>query len=600
MMFLVNDLFELYVDNNKRCERILWISPENNFCFTIDMLSESLNINTRQLFDLEELIKNGLAKIIEDDFITRLKPEDIINERNKQIRDKAFNAVKEIINVIGEPDIFDEKKRFKVIKETQRKLNISNATLYKYLKNYWKGGQIKDALLPRYDNCGGKDKEKTFSIKTGRKTYEAQITGQNNGVIIDEEIKKVFTISISRYYHNTKEISLRKTYELMIKDFFTEYIGGSKVVNHYQVIPTYKQFWYWFKKNYSSETTIKSRKGEKKFASDYKGLNSNTKIEAFSPGFRYQVDSTIADVFLVSRIDRTSVIGRPVVYLAVDVFSRLITGVHIALEGPSWEGASSLIYNCYENKVDFCNKYGIQITDDDWPARGLPEVIIADRGELVGPLGEKLVVDLGISLENTPSYRGDAKGIVEQNFRILNSNIRDWSPGAVKKEFRERGERDYRLDAKLDIYQFSKIIIHSILHRNKCLIKDYVLEQEMINDRISAIPVELWSWGLKNKTGSLRSVPLDLLRLKLMKSGRATITERGIKFKNVLYSTSIAEGEGWYTNARINGVSYITIVYDKRDLSIIYIVSENKFIPCKVKNTNDVFENKTYEEIVDL
>jgi hypothetical protein len=68
----------------------------------------------------------------------------------------------------------------------------------------------------------------------------------------------------------------------------------------------------------------------------------------------YEIDATIGDVYLVSRFDRNKIIGRPVVYIVIDVFSRMITGVYIGLEGPSWVGAMMALANATAPKVEYC------------------------------------------------------------------------------------------------------------------------------------------------------------------------------------------------------------------------------------------------------
>src|SRR5699024_11939342 len=65
----------------------------------------------------------------------------------------------------------------------------------------------------------------------------------------------------------------------------------------------------------------------------------NSKSETNGPGTRFQIDATIADIYLVSSLDVNKVIGRPVIYAVLDVYSRIITGLYVGLEGPSWIGA---------------------------------------------------------------------------------------------------------------------------------------------------------------------------------------------------------------------------------------------------------------------
>jgi hypothetical protein len=73
--------------------------------------------------------------------------------------------------------------------------------------------------------------------------------------------------------------------------------------------------------------------------------------------------------------------------------------------------------NATLNKVAFCQEFGIQIDEADWPSHHLPEGILADRGELEGYNADNLVNALNVRVSNTPPYRADWKGIVERNFR---------------------------------------------------------------------------------------------------------------------------------------------------------------------------------------
>jgi len=53
------------------------------------------------------------------------------------------------------------------------------------------------------------------------------------------------------------------------------------------------------------------------------------------------------------------------------------------------------------------------------------------------------------------------------------------------------------------------------------------------------IPLELWNWGITNRSGKLRSVDADTVKLCLMPTVTATVKGKGIKFKNLYYSSKI-------------------------------------------------------------
>lgn len=90
---------------------------------------------------------------------------------------------------------------------------------------------------------------------------------------------------------------------------------------------------------------------------------------------------------------------------------------------------------------------------------------------MLGYNADNLVAGLKISVSNLPPFRADWKGIVERMFRLMNIRVIDQLPGALNPE-RERGDRDVRLDAVMDINQFTAIIIKAIRYHNNHLMCD--------------------------------------------------------------------------------------------------------------------------------
>jgi DNA-binding protein Fis len=603
-MFLVkNDIIRAKYDNMESLERILWISNDNKNCIMIQMNVDKLIFNTKSINEIEKLFHEGICTLYKDSIDITKSMDTNLTPIAIAYRDKAYEAIKYIFDQDDEITIFtNSKRRSQIIKNTSKKFNLTVSVLYKYLRLFLQGGKLKNALLPKYDLCGSKGNVKNNIKKSGRKSYEEIITDKTRGVVIDDTIRTKFRMAINRYYKKNNSRTLTQTYELMIQDLFSEIIKGEIIVYDEDKIPTFRQFSYFYYNNRNLEDILRARKGNKKFDLTMRPLLSNSTTEAFAPGFRYQIDATMADVYLINRIDGKSVIGRPILYLIVDVFSRLIVGFFIGLEGPSWNGSASALYNCMEDKVEVCKKYGVEICDEQWPTTSLPEVILADRGELVGPIGERIVELLNVGLEHTPSFRGDAKGIIERNFKSVNDNIKHWSPGAVKKDFRERGERRYELDAKLNIEDFTKLILYSIIERNNKALEGYPLNEEMIKDNVEPIPVEIWKWGMKNRTGKLHNHSEDLIKASLLRSGKAVITEKGIRFEKEFYLANNSNEKEKYIKARVIGKEKVDILYDNRDMSVIYMMDydEKKLIPYFLKKENQLFLNKTFEEVVDF
>ncbi|HEY5563626.1 MAG TPA: hypothetical protein VIK72_18035 [Clostridiaceae bacterium] len=602
VQLLINDVIIHSNSSELIRERILWLDLKYEYCFTILLGTNKTIIKEKLIKDVSAALENCSFEIATNDLIELVNVEEHYEDRHKESMNKKFDVVKYMVTECPEPYIFNHKYRGKVVDEAAIKFGLSHTVIYKYLRLYWQGGKLKSSLLPKYNNSGAPGREKNFTKKTGRPSYEEVILNKRIGIVLTEEIKNIFDLSLSRYYRNPKEIALSLVYKLMKKDFFTTEIDGELIVNSREKIPSFNQFYYWVRNRTDIRANTKKRIGARKYDLKNRELPSNTLQDVLGPGSRYEIDSTPDDIYLVSRLDKSRVIGRPTTYMIVDVFSRLITGVHISFEAASWNGSASTIYNCTENKVKFCLKFGIEITSEEWPSQGLPNIILADRGELIGPIGEPIISKLSIVLENTPTGRGDRKPIVEQTFHRLHARIKALLPGAVKKNCRERGERDYKLDARLDIFEYTQIVLIAIKNINKSELDDYQLTREMLADGVKAIPIKLWEWGMVNRTGKLRTINEDILKFHLMKHDTASITERGIKYRKILYTTKLAKNNGWYELSRIEGYKNIPIVYDDRDMTFIYIYDKptNKYIQCELKDEYLMFANLTLDEIKDF
>ena len=101
------------------------------------------------------------------------------------------------------------------------------------------------------------------------------------------------------------------------------------------------------------------------------GLLGTSLGEVIGPGSRFQIDATIADIYLVSRFDRSRIVGRPVIYVIINMLSRIIVGLYVGFEGPSWVGAMMALANAVTPKAEWCRQFDIEIDEADWPCRCL-------------------------------------------------------------------------------------------------------------------------------------------------------------------------------------------------------------------------------------
>lgn len=575
-MLLRNDLLE-YFEPDEKVVRILWLHPTHPMVATFDVNTLGAKPEIVQIQALLDDIKTGKAKLLTADPYLVVVNEESLPEKSRKIRAKAWGMIEAL--VIDEPAIYYADRRWKLIATCAKKHGSGHKTIYRYLHRYWQRGLTPNALLPDYANSGAKGITRTSkdNIKRGRPRKFGDLAGINVG----DDIRKIFRVAVTRYYVMQVKFTLRGAYDQMIKDFFCERTINPETggVTHSPNVdmaatgfPTFGQFNYWLEQDNDRLDIKRKRLKPRIYDKDLRGLLGTSTAEVWGPGARYQIDATIADVYLVSRMARHRIIGRPVLYVVIDVFSRMITGIYIGLEGPSWVGAMMALANTASDKQAFCKQFGRSIEPEEWPCRHLPATILGDRGEIESRTIEALINNFNVTVEVAAAYRADWKGIVEQRFRLLPSKFKPYVPGYIDVDFRARGGKDYRLDAVLDLDQFTQIIIECVLYyNNQHELKRYDKDRDLAADNVAAVPIDLWEWGIANRSGSLRQYPEDLVRFSLLPVAEATVTVNGIRYQGDFYTCQKAVEERWFDRARQSGTWKVKISYDPRNMDEIYL-----------------------------
>ncbi|WP_170006014.1 Mu transposase C-terminal domain-containing protein [Bacillus fonticola] len=597
-MIFNNQVYQ-YVNKDEK-NRIRIIEVDELVIYFVELHGDTAMPKRIATATLEAEIQGEVLLPIPDPYSKSYSDKDLTSKQIEK-RDADWQVVSEHWEVYKER-LLERKSREDVFVAIATETNLSKLKIKRIFTRFWQRGLNKNALLPDYMHSGGKGKEKELSgAKVGRPRKFNLSDDGNQGVNISEEVKKQFAYVIKKYYRQKNQITLAETYDHLLREFYSDSYKENDEVK-YKVwdasrIPTYHQFYYWFKKYEDPQLDIVLRKSSKEYDLKHRPLLGNSTNETDGPGTRFQIDATIADIYLVSSFDRNLIIGRPIVYAVIDVYSRMMTGIYVGLEGPSWIGAMMALDNMVADKVEYCNQFGISIEEEQWPAKHLPEIIIADRGEFEGYSVENLINNLNVKIENASAYRGDMKGIVERQFRTVNGKIKRKTPGAIQKEYRERGDRDYRLDASLNLDEFTKIIIHLVLHHNQKVIEKYPLEKGMIATGLTATPINLWNWGIENKKGRLQTISdTNVFRISLLPKGNARITRAGLKFKNLFYGLDKAIAEQWYLKYKNTSIE---IVYDPRNMNQIYIphTDGRNFDPCYLLPTSEQYKGDILEEI---
>lgn len=583
-------------------ERVLWIDPNGEAVFVISIDDPASLPIMRTRSEIEAAFQEeSVIRRTVDPFASLVSPTNV-PDKHLEVRDRNWDKIRGLVT--QEPSIYFDDRRKRLIMSDPVASKASLDLVYGYLRKFWKRGMIKNALIPDYGNCGAPGKERGIrdGRKRGRKPKVIMAAPEMVGVNVDDDIKRIFNIAFKRYYYKNKKNPLKRAYDLMIDNHFNHGYrmqDGVKIplpaLSHQ--VPTIGQFNYWYQKQNNLVHSIVSREGRRAYALRHRPILGSSTLMAFGPGSIFQIDATIADIYLVSQIDRSRIIGRPVLYFCLDVFSRMCVGLYVGLEGPSWLTGMMALANSTADKVSFCAEYDISIAVEDWPSCYLPEKINGDRGEFISIPSDHIAADLNIPFANCAPYRGDLKGIVERSFRRANDTCIKWIPGAVRK--REQGEPDYRLDATMTINEFTRILIlmvieYNLFHR----IDSYPFGKDMMSDGVEPVPIDLWNWGGVNRTGHLRDKSPDIIKLALLPRDVATVTLQGIRFNGIFYSCERALREQWFVKARHSGAWSLEASYDPRNTEVIYLrLGDGVLEPCQLLQRDERFKDFRYEEV---
>lgn len=593
-------LGQIYLNTETGCrERLIWLLPTGLGAWFIDINDARAIPICRSLTELEDLQAEGVIAIVDDPWAGK---GEALTDVQAARRDEALALLRPLIE--RQPDIFDPRCRAQAANALAAQTGTTRQKIYRMLRRWWQRGMTPAALCPDYAASGGPGRRKA---DLGRKRG-APSPHECPGMNVNDSVREAFRDSVSRYLAKNKRIDITDCYERCLQEHFSELVFDEKTYRQKRVLrPTHPSIWqfrYWLEQDNDLFALARKRRTPRVYDKDSRAILGSSLDEVVGPGSRYQIDATIADIYLVSRFNRSKIVGRPVVYLVVDVFSRMITGVYVGLENPSWVGAMMALSNAASAKPRWCAQFGVEIDEADWPCRSLPSVLLADRGEMLGPAADTLIQSFGLRLENTAPYRADWKGIVERRFGLLHAAFGSFTPGFVEPDFRARGARDYRLDATLDVDEFTAIIINTILYyNNQHVLSGYARDPQMITDQVDAVPVELWSWGVQRRTGLQRRFPEELVKLSLLPSETATVTAKGIRFHGMYYSCSRAIEEHWFEKARQTRTWKVPISYEPRLMDTIWLRDPKgpaAFEPCALTIPSEAFRGRTLWEIDQL
>ncbi|MBV1800328.1 Mu transposase C-terminal domain-containing protein [Siccirubricoccus sp. G192] len=263
-----------------------------------------------------------------------------------------------------------------------------------------------------------------------------------------------------------------------------------------------------------------------------------------------QIDHTLVDIQLVDDAMRAC-IGRPWLTLALDVHTRLVLGLYIALDPPSAAGVGLTVAQAVLPKPSWLDDHGVALT---WPAEGRPEVILVDNGrEFHSRAFERGCRQHGIEIDYRPPAAPRFGGHIEPLMGTLMRRIHAL-PGATFSDPVECGDYASEARAVLTLREFEHILALEVLgpYHNE------------VHSALGRTPMSAW---LEGTHGLDLRPPADAgaLLLDFLPFEERLVRRDGVRLFNVLYQ------DGALAHLVDRGGARVRVKYDPRDLSAVFV-----------------------------
>ncbi len=418
---------------------------------------------------------------------------------------------------------------------------VGVTTIYRWLGDYEKNGELF-ALLPR---------------ERGRAPGTRLIDNEIEALIA-HAIKKVWmTPQRQKASHVIDEV------KLLCQEAKLPVPSGPTIRKRIAAIPAAEAF---------------RQRGRADLAQNRHEPNVGKLPRARSPLNIVQIDHTQLDVMAVDDKTRQP-LGRPWITLAIDSFSRVITGVYITPDSPSAVSAGMCISNSILRKHEYLQELGIP---GKWDAFGFPKVLLADNArEFRGEMLKRACISHNIKPLFRPVKQPRYGAHIERLMGTIANEMRKL-PGTTFSSPALRKGYDSEANAVLTIREIETIIVEWIVN----------IYNQSINKGTDEAPLALWRAGLRgtpeNPGAGAPEIPQDPRRLVLdfMPFEERTIQPYGVVIDGIhYYDPAMAKWINAVDPQDYNKKRQFIFRRDYRNISCVYFwepeAKEYIRVPCR-------------------
>ena len=480
-------------------------------------------------------------------------------------------------------DALASKKTKPELRGLEEKIGCAKSTLVRYLRVYLQSGRNEYALIDkRRMYLGIPESQKLRGPKP--KYYDP------DRIENDEELKEIFEEYYNRFLQNNEKLTIQAVYDEMVMERFE---------NTVMAPPTYRRFRYFVNRRLEENNmTLKQAKmNARERRNNHRLLKGNAQSGVYYPGQMLEIDAVELDNYNVSLRNRSQLVGKGVMYCAVDVYSCCLVACWIGFENNSITGITDLLYTLLDDHTEEAARYGVELTPELFPSRFIPTSIRTDHGaEYESKEFSRMCKEMGINHHFVAPATGSLKGTVEQFFHQFQTLMKSQLVDAG--ETYRRYNSNHKQKAILTIEESRSMMYQFVKYFNRQIRPNYPYTREMIESGIAQCPMAIWEYGIRN-IQSPRQVTdknRDMLYFALLRNDipfRAS--GKGISYKGLYYwdeSSWFLELSMKMNREEKKSIKISGIRYDPRLVDRIYRMENGRLITIPLSFQRD--EQKSF------
>lgn len=491
-------------------------------------------------FDLAELedffAKNALVtttfeapghwSMTDREYLEDAPTEQEKSRREKRLKDRD-SAWSMVSAVIGDRPVRDIARdpallRARVLKQAKER-DVNVTTVYRSLHIYLASGGVRSSLIPNSHLRGAPGRPKAQRMKLGRRSrVEVADNLKATRYVLTEQDKERLSLG---WTLRSTTVTTGDAYLLTSAAFWSTTLPDGTVKLHPpNERPTKAQFTYWGERLCTNDAR-RRRTGSDSWAENI--FAGSTQDQVCAVGQMSMLDSTSTDVYLASMLSRLRKLPPMHRTIVKEVRSTAVIGLYTGWESPSPSTALQAVLSSAESKVELCRRFGIEITDDEWPGL-LSKLFLVDNGEMKAAAVTEAEKEFRFGVEYTKTYSGQSKSAVENQHHTDHKRLDHKLPGSTGGRQRERGEKHPALEALWNYFEYMRELLLMIIEYNNEEVPS-LAPTAMLKEGVRPSRINILKWMMARNMRADIPCNVDLLRAYTLPSVPAVVTKTGIR-----------------------------------------------------------------------